>query len=1055
MSTSRATTGRKQAGRPGNRIRSWVLAWLLGISAVTPAAATSLDYTGQTPEGLVGNGRTVVRVQPERFQFHEGGDARGRLLLRLDGRELDLTAAGRRSARFFPGGVQYRLQVGDVRVEVLHGATEDAGYVMAVRVHAGHRRADVALDAQGTPALVMQPGRAQRRGSGAHEWLVRTTPPVATPQATTGASFDAWRERFEQPYRSGLLLRTPNARVDRAVPFNRFLLDLGFNGRLHVCELFRWRDVWSRDLGSGLAPGALLSGRFDAARRTVAYDLERHARADPRGLKVTEDPSQGGSAEGVAWLTQAVWRDYLMTGDRPFLQRAAATLRPWLQAWLDRDPDGRGLLVDDTEWMDHSRFFLFPDGARVLYSNALFTGLLGTFAAIERELGDAAAAQRLAGLRQRFVAGLDTLWNEAEGRYDNLSLWGLHDRRSSSDGNVLAVLAGAATAERVPRILQAVRRTNWRSAGSVTITPPMTHVDAGNDHNFKVWPWWNAVEAKARFLHGDVDGGVQLLEAFSRTLDDAAYPGLVEELVTPDGVSEGGHAFVTAAGAYQDAVVTGLLGVQVLQAGRVRMRVAPNVPRHWLDWSARVPLPGGWIDLVQRQRRLHVAVHDRAVQVVEVAAGTRLTGARRATLGSAPSPVEPVGAPASPAPMPPPPARRAALFTEPGIPVAALPGLPRRTVSADDLGRLHELRVQALVVAGNALPRATRSGTEVAPLLSRFLDQGGAIVFHGATQQHRQTMGEQAGVVDWYGWRPRIDYTPITGWRFRASPTEPQVKGADEHGLRQGWPAADLDDRDWQPFDAGRSWADHPPERWNGWQWARARFELPAQAAGRPVLLTLGWVNLRDTTFLNGQSVDGHEGRHVFRSLRLEPADPRYALLKFGGVNQLAVQVYYEGDGGGLSSHVPTVGIERTERAWVPLDGHSGEAREQPSRFGAQSWGPGPFFPSWEASRGAFGFRIDGRGVDFTGPLSGLPPLDGPTASAFTDFAVALPWRFEPLAFTRTQRALLVPEGGERYPAAARVRHQGSGGEFMLVGRALAESAAGPAILQRLGLRDE
>ena len=67
----------------------------------------------------------------------------------------------------------------------------------------------------------------------------------------------------------------------------------------------------------------------------------------------------------------------------------------------------------------------------------------------------------------------------------------------------------------------------------------------------------------------------------------------------------------------------------------------------------------------------------------------------------------------------------------------------------------------------------------------------------------------------------------------------------------------------------------------------------------------------------------------------------------------------------------------------------------------------------------------------------------------------ALPWRFEPLAFTRTQRALLVPDRGERYPAAARVRHTGTGGEFLLVGRALAESPVGSAVLQRLGLRDD
>ena len=96
-----------------------------------------------------------------------------------------------------------------------------------------------------------------------------------------------------------------------------------------------------------------------------------------------------------------MWRQYLLSGDKAFLDGATRTLRPWVQAWLDRDYAATGLLVDDTEWMEHSRFFLFPDGARVLYSNALFAELLGTFSRIERAVGDPAAAARLEAARSR------------------------------------------------------------------------------------------------------------------------------------------------------------------------------------------------------------------------------------------------------------------------------------------------------------------------------------------------------------------------------------------------------------------------------------------------------------------------------------------------------------------------------------------------------------------------------------------------------------------------------------------------------------------------------
>ncbi len=240
-------------------------------------------------------------------------------------------------------------------------------------------------------------------------------------------------------------------------------------------------------------------------------------------------------------MTRAVWRYYLLMGDREFLTNAATTLRPWVNAWIDRDADERGLLIDVTEWMDHSRFLLLPDGARVLYSNVLFADVLRRFATIERTLGDPAAAQRLDHVHLRLVRGINAhLWNEAAGEYNNLSLGGEADERSSSEGNMLAVLSGVAPQDRVQRVLATVRQTNWRTAGSVTITPPMTHVDAHNDQNVKVWPWWNAVEARARFLNGDIEGGIRLLEGFSSTFEDPEYPGLVEELMTPDGVSEGG-----------------------------------------------------------------------------------------------------------------------------------------------------------------------------------------------------------------------------------------------------------------------------------------------------------------------------------------------------------------------------------------------------------------------------------------------------------------------------------------------------------------------------------
>lgn len=867
------------------------------VSMISLAAAAQgrweLSYGGRTPAGVVGNGRSVVQVGPGAYAFFLGGDASGQLRLVVDGEPRNLDPA-RATATFIPGGIVYRETMPDLNVEILHGATAEIPYLVALRVSQAHGRVELEVGSRGEPALAPTGRLAVALKDGRGELV------LAAGASVPAQSWDTLRAAVEAPYRSGLVLETPDPALDRAVAFSRFLIDLGFDGRLHVCDLYRWRDVWSRDLGSGLAPGALASGRFAAARTTIEYDLRRYASHHPTGLRVTEDPSQGGSAEGTAWLARAVWRDYLQSGDRDFLVRAASTLRPWVEAWIARDSDERGLIVDTSEWMDHSRFFLFPDGARVLYSNALMADLLRSFARIEAELGAPAAAHRLAALRARFVAGINAeLWDEALGAYDNLSLWGRRDERISSDGNVLAVLAGVATEARAHRALQTVRSRAWRAAGSVTIVPPMTHVEPGNDHNYRVWPWWNAVEARARFRTGDIEGALHLLERAAATLEDEHDPGLIEELVTPEGISEGGHAFVTAAGSYLDAIWEGLLGIDVLAPGAARLRIAPRVPTAWKNWRATVPFSRGQIVIAAVDGVLRIRVGDPRVKVVEAPAGAIVEGAQRVDL----SPAALYAASVPPAPtraaVPPPRSRVAAVFVEPGITAATFAGLPAARVSAEQLAHLDARKLGALVVVGDALPIKTRDGVEVQAVLARYLDHGGAIVFYGASMEERVRhvtgMGERGGVIDWYA--------PVDG---------------------------------------------------------------------------------------------GH---------------------------------------------------------WKPFDPRSGAIADRPVRLGVVSWGPGgDFFNSWETARGAFGFRVEGRGVAFAGPLADLAPLAVDVHEVFTDFAATRPWVFEPLAYTQTRQRILHPDQGERYPCAARIVNLATGGEIILVPASIAQTGAGLTVLEKLGI---
>jgi hypothetical protein len=798
----------------------------------------------------------------------------------------------------------------------------------------------------------------------------------------------------------------------------------------------------------------MASGQFSRARTTLEYDLHRYATKNPRGLKVTEDPSQGGSAEGTSWLTRAVWRYYLLTGDKEFLSNATEILLPWVNAWIDRDSRNEGLLIDVTEWMDHSRFFLFPDGARILYSNVLFVDLLNTFAKIEQALGDDKTAQRLQSVRDRFIAGINNvMWNESTGEYDNLSLWGKRDERSSSAENTLAILCGVAPKDRIGRILETVRKNNWRTAGSTTIFPPMSHVDLSIDHNYKMWPWWNAVEARARLRNGDIEGGIHLLECCSKTLEDEHFPGLMEELTSPEGVTEGGNAFLSAAGSFQDAIVEGVLGIEILEPGCTRIRVSPNVPAEWKNWNATVPLPGGEVILTQKKGKLHIRVTDPRVKIVESPNNAAVEGAERSdvspqifpNLASLPE-TKPLEFPALKN-------RNGAVFFDSSFCTTLPDGLPKRHISINELLHLDTTNISALIIHGNALPLKATSGDGIRPVLAKFLDRGNAIIFYGATMHERGTMGEKGGVIDWYDYRPTIAYRPINGWMFKTSRDGIHMTHEKEFGFVNGSFKPEFTDKDWESIKVPGLWEDHLKEAYDGWGWYRIHFQLSTEAKGRTILLDLGEIDDADWTYVNGIFVGSENGWQRYRRYALKPGDSAYAALKFGGDNVIAIQVFDGGGGGGLYIDSTNLGIETNQLSWMPIDARTGMTLSAPERFGVISWGPGgDFFNSWETSRGAFGFKINGSGIEFAGPLSGMSSLTENVQEAFTDFAISKPLLFQPLAFTTTNRKLLIPDNGERYPCMARIVNTQTGGELFLIPASVTRTSAGLQVLKKLGI---
>ncbi len=539
---------------------------------------TTVVRPGRTRYDVDGVGRVTLMAQPDApllVVLVEGGDQAAEWSLELT------TDAEVKGGEARPGGV---------RLWTPNGADAEGG-----RDDAGRRALTVRLEAGGRAAFLLGD--------------------EATVDVFTGDPFEAVEAWAEGYAARGLSLRTPESDLDRAVEFAKVHLQLGYDwrpdadgapggeGSKMVCDIFRWRDVWSRDFGSGFGPGGLAAGMVDAVLATLDYEAARYAAHDPAGLKVSDDTSQGGSAEGLGWLLKLIWRVFKHTGDWVWLERMASAFEPWVELWIDRDADEDGLIADVTEWMDHSRFLRLVEGQRTLYSNALYYAALRRMAYITDTLGRSEDAERYSDLAVRSRQALiDAFWNEA-GYFNNAVQWGVPDTALMLADNAIAVGERIVSRNERFRTLDAIRERSWRAYGTVTTDIPMRYVPADNDHNGKVWPWWMAHEAKARFQNFDAEGGLHVLRKIVDTFSWPVLPGLCEEYLNPDDGSQDdvvGHAFITGSGAMLDAVLYGLVGFAIREPGRAARATRAGRP-------ARV----GGVGRRHRPRRRHA--HVRAV----------------------------------------------------------------------------------------------------------------------------------------------------------------------------------------------------------------------------------------------------------------------------------------------------------------------------------------------------------------------------------------------------------------------------------------------------------
>ncbi len=957
-----------------------VLIFLLSLCVRLSAAVAvvpSLDY-GKGLAGLVGDGSFLVRTTQDGYECVRGGHFSGTL-------GLESACVG---SSFFPGGVEYRYADG---TKVLYGAA-DGSMVAAV---CGHH----------------SPDGFERLGKDEYEEL---------------------RLRLYKPYSEGLLISTPDNTLDLSVQFSQYLLDLGFNGRFMLCELFRWLDIWARDLGSGLLPGALASGRPVPARKSLEYDLDRYSRCIPSDCKNTNDPSQGGTAEGIGWTVRSIWNYYMYSGDKEILEKDMAVMRPWIEFWIGRDYDEDGLIIDVTEFMDHMIMMLTTQGVSTLAANAMYSSIFMFAAKIEKELGNQDESARMNSLYERTMNALNTVyWNEGEGYFNNMTLWGDVSRRSAQASQAMLLKIGATDRVRTQRTLRYLKEHNWVGFGSLTITPKMNHVPLSNDQNMNVWPWWNFWEAEARLNNGDIDGGYWLLSKGVSSIKDEKYPGLMEENFDLSGKTFGGNAFPTAAGNLLEVVVKDLMGIKSVTAGWKEVEVSPNVPSSWRNYSCRVPVPGGFITLVVKNRREIVTVESPVVKRVFVASGTTVKGAEKAILEKSPEAESYEYSPVRPKPVPPVSTGSAVQFFDSRVHQAPLVSVPD-LVDIEGLSSIDKSCYTHLVIQGNTLPRQARGAIE------RFVSRGGHVVFFGASvnakndQDGAGILGEQCGIVDWIDYLPERSKLFIRRWEQKST--------------------------------------DYP--RYSDYLYT-ADVVIPDEYSGRDIYFEVGPLTGLDSVFVNGTLVGAFSSMEKYRAQEY-PAATDYPnsneymrmgrmyvipasgqeYINFGKTNKVEIRIRKDVCREGLTDrNAPNLGVLTGGMAWQYVDEDiKGFGFEFPKRKGVNYWGNEKFFNSWSTSQGLFGFAKSGQGVSFVkGTALGDIPFKSMNVDAvYTDFALFAPMNFEVLAYTVTSEHLLYPMESEHYPCAVRVVHNDKGGGYTLIAPALSKGILGEQVLNRL-----
>ncbi len=262
------------------------------------------------------------------------------------------------------------------------------------------------------------------------------------------------------------------------------------------------------------------------------------------------------------------------------------------QYLLTRDTDGDGFLEQkgNQDWAD-----TLQRSGKVVYSQAIYYEFLHAIESLAQKFGDARIAKECKRIYSKMESNFDAIfWDEPAGTYVDFVKPDGTKKVCANQDMLLARIFGL-NSNRVffLRSLDRLKKNCWTEWGAGKQEPYDLEGSswglAGFYHNGGIWLWCAAFEATARFLAGQIDDGLWILNTcraydFGKNPYGYCYLEPTEWYGTYTGENDYHHYksakfFTTGAGAHLWALIHGLLGLKLGFDGNPQF--SPRFPEAW------------------------------------------------------------------------------------------------------------------------------------------------------------------------------------------------------------------------------------------------------------------------------------------------------------------------------------------------------------------------------------------------------------------------------------------------------------------------------------------